>query len=133
MEMDSVKLRGALLRFSRPLMTIDPSGNGKAPLIFVNGQWIEEQEVFLDIIATTSNVHLLPVIIGENWLETLPISTGLFLEPTGITKGQFRRVGMCRLHLWSVPSCSGFSNTNNQDYLEYERFDGVGKYTISVV
>jgi hypothetical protein len=60
----------------------------------------------------------------------------LLLEPTGKSPGQFQRFGV--LHFrpfkdWRSPfKVITFKSGENHDWFEYEDFDGVDKYTITI-
>jgi hypothetical protein len=59
---------------------------------------------------------------------------GLLLLPTG-QRGQFERVGVFRFEQSRVNpvDLDAFVSAPNNDWLEYEDFDGVDKYTITIV
>jgi hypothetical protein len=60
---------------------------------------------------------------------------GLLLQPTGVSKGQFRRCGRLSIFGEAVKVAGGplWANIKNHDWLEYESFDGSSLYTISVI
>ncbi|KAI2481290.1 hypothetical protein Ptr902_07085 [Pyrenophora tritici-repentis] len=60
----------------------------------------------------------------------------LFLVLAGTTVGQFRRVGCSKMYLpaeLTVSSWKEFASVKNQDWFEYEKDCGDGKYIISII
>jgi hypothetical protein len=64
-----------------------------------------------------------------------PIVIGLVLQPTGNETGQFRRLGYVILQedLAVAAGAPNWTTVPSQDWFEYESFDGISKYTISIV
>lgn len=64
----------------------------------------------------------------ENW--------GLVLQPTRITRGQSRRVGLLyiqmKMKLHSSP-VDGIDEISNAEWLEYESKDSFGNYVVTII
>jgi len=105
------------------------------------------QDVYLDkAIATSANgidLEFMPVVENELSRKRFQFY-GLLLAPTGERLGQYRRVGVLRClpfypnhceYLGGPLSKDAFKSIDNHDpgWAEYEEFDSVDQYTISVV
>jgi hypothetical protein len=73
------------------------------------------------------NLHCLPIRRGVGYTECL------LLCPTGVAKGQFRRVGVSWAYNDNEQDILEKPDKNHHDWLHYEKFDGVRNYTISIV
>jgi hypothetical protein len=85
------------------------------------------------------NLHIMPLMTEAH--PKFNIVHCLLLQPSGSSSGEFKRYGTIK---YTDHSLSGGSNTqtpgpdawrhaDNHDWMEYEDFDGVSKYTISVI
>jgi len=92
----------------------------------------------LDIDESLHQSHLLPIEYNQiegQWQREQQLLAGLLLQPTGRKKGQFYRRAK---HTFLGPDCDkvgapNWTTLQNEDWLGYVEFDGVSKYTISIV
>ena len=147
------EIASALLRVSAFLVTViykhDSEGNSQ---LFMGQQWSAVSNNWWDIkktiidsppsAATAGGIvefklHFMPVWYGV-WpvREKVARVTGLLLQPTGRAKGEFRRFTYMNLALgrkFSPEWPKEFVGIKQEHWLEYEEFDGVDKYTFTMV
>ncbi|KUJ13387.1 HET-domain-containing protein [Mollisia scopiformis] len=81
-------------------------------------------------ISGSIDLHFMPITHQPNGSFQ-----GLLLVPTGNSRGQFRRVGLLyfKWDEWVEDSWDEAIRAENHDWLEYVEFDGVDKYTITII
>jgi len=105
----------------------------RIPKVFYNekvneGMW--HDGIRLDHHLLSPNVHCLPLFSDEP--ENL--KRGLLLVPTGVARGQFRRVGLFWSdHLITQTKLPELAQFRNEDWMEYEEDCGDGKYVVSII
>ncbi|KAH8586961.1 heterokaryon incompatibility protein-domain-containing protein [Bisporella sp. PMI_857] len=134
-------LKSGSIRLQGPLMTIefrwkndshrlDYYGDWK-----INGRWTEENLVYKDHSETHRNLHCMPLLWPKRNLRREKMACSLILQPTGVQKGQFRRVGFmyfaCRPH--AIDYWAGWGSLRNDDWFEFEEHVGDGIYRITIV
>lgn len=132
---------GGYVRLRRPLLTLiimrtttNVSSRARGYDILLNGQQTKGR-VYpgMDVgDAMAPSLHFMPFYsFGE---DNSPF-VGLLLQPTGVSKGQFRRRGRFSIYSEAVKAAgySLWTDIKNHDWLEYESSDEASKYTISVV
>jgi hypothetical protein len=105
--------------------------------VFFNGTWWRKPPkvwIRLDCKLPALQLHCLPLFVDTHQLPHWGVSC-LLLGPTGDVKGQFRRFGF--LHAFAeafgMEDWTGFRDSKNEDWLEYEALDDDDKYIISIV
>ena len=130
-------ITGGKLHLQAPLTTVEIFEELSFASIYpqysirVNGKYLypppqiyldDPDQVYLDE-PDTHNLHLLPV----------NTSSYLILDPTGLPRGHFRRCGYVELNKGQFTSEFGWQNIKNKEWLEYEDFDGVERYTFFII
>ncbi|KIM95138.1 hypothetical protein OIDMADRAFT_184232 [Oidiodendron maius Zn] len=105
--------------------------------IFFNGSWWPEKhdvKISLDRVYTTLEFHCLPLFLDTRQLPTWHV-TCLLLEPTGIKKGQFKRVGILLASTGALGmiSWNDFQDIRHEHWLEYESILDKNRYRISIL
>ncbi|KAJ9655525.1 hypothetical protein H2198_005616 [Neophaeococcomyces mojaviensis] len=72
------------------------------------------------------NIHLMPV--KYDWFNKS--LKGLILEPTQVVKGQFQRYGTFSA---SEGSLNTFNNSHEKEEVEYEVYDGINEFVITII
>lgn len=129
---------GGKLHLQAPLMTVEIFEELSFASIYpqysirVNGKYLypppqvyldDPDQVYLDEPDVIHNLHLLPV----------NTSSYLILDPTYLPKGHFRRCGYVEFNKEQFTGECGWQNIKNEDWLEYEDFDGVERYTFFIL
>lgn len=122
------------LRLSGSLITMRVYEDGaRKPKVFYNGKVNEgmwHDGIRLDHHLLSPNVHCLPLFSDEP--ENL--KRGLLLVPTGVARGQFRRVGLFwSEHLITQIKLPELAQFRNEDWMKYEEDCGDGKYVVSII
>jgi hypothetical protein len=141
------QIASGCLRLCGPLLTIAICRKSRRGIdcdeLFLNGRTIqqdrgadtEEDWVFMDTNEPPArNTHFMPFFKEDDGYGSIFV-TGLLLRPTGRSRGQFTRCGF--LHMYvpeeEIVLGSDWTNLQNQEWLEYQSYDGVSNYTISII
>jgi hypothetical protein len=139
-----IKLRGML-----KTVVLQPDSNGcyyaniKSIVDDNSNESCPFPDIYMDGTVATSgtknviNLHLMPITYDPYYF----LLKGLLLAPTGRRAGQFHRVGVLYCDFWQVHckhlgepvTLDVLKSVENYDWVEYEEFDGVDKYTITIV
>jgi hypothetical protein len=124
--------------FRIDLRTSHPYEHGptnSAPSVYWDFPKISEVSSFVKENKEDLRLHWMPFFPKDANTKTADVY-GLILQPTGLTKGQFRRLGVLNVmgpQLDSMMDVSRLADADPQDsWLEYEEFDGT-TYTISII
>ncbi|RYO38006.1 hypothetical protein AA0111_g2645 [Alternaria arborescens] len=120
----------AALQLSGWLATIEIRPRPKGWDVYINGRWssLGGAHVYLDRPLAWSQLHCLP-------LEDHGLLNTLLLIPTGVTRGQFQRVGIAVMGIgtFGQEDCDQLAHVTNESWLEYEAIGDDGKCTITIV
>ncbi|KAF8850026.1 HET-domain-containing protein [Acephala macrosclerotiorum] len=104
--------------------------------VFFDGTWWGRHpnlHINLDCQPPTLRLHCLPLFVNTEQAEWN--ASCLLLSPTRVSKGQFRRFGILSIFAgtFGMKDCTGFRDTKNEPWLEYEALGSNGQYMISIV
>jgi hypothetical protein len=137
------EVKSGLIRLCGPLFPLEVfSGSSARYAASINGKNVDifQRQFFFDMpmynpvgekLHITSFTYRDPYVAGR----LRPIVIGLVLLPMGDETGQFRRLGYVHLEedLAVIAGAPNWTNVPDQDWFEYESFDGISKYTISII
>jgi hypothetical protein len=131
-------ITGGTLRLSGWVATIQllPDLQGESSFFFNGTWWKKHPNIYinLDCKVPTPKLHCLPLSVDTHQSPKWNVSC-LLLGPTGVLKGQFRRLGI--LHIFTgafgMEDWTDFRDVKNEAWLEYEALDGNGQYIISII
>jgi hypothetical protein len=125
-------------KFRCKLKTTHPYEHGptnSAPFVYWDVANDPEESSLVHEKREIHRLHWMPFFPKDPYTKTANIY-GLILQPTGVLKGQFKRLGVLQVmgpQLSSSMDVSRLATPDPQDsWLEYEEFDGTD-YTISII
>ena len=129
-----IRLCGPLLTLTIKRTTSSISSRSRAYDALLNGQHTNGF-VYPDMDVGDADVPFLHFMPFYNSNSANSQCVGLLLQPTGVSKGQFRRCGRLSIFGEAAKVAGGplWANIKNHDWLEYESFDDSSVYTISVI
>ncbi|KAK2605984.1 hypothetical protein QQS21_003610 [Conoideocrella luteorostrata] len=129
----------AYIRLSGWLATIQIQRDGLQMdwNIFANGSWNKDDGHYLalDSDVPTDQVHALAVIVDKAESQP-PAAVFLLLQPTGVAKGQFYRIGTLYATLESLGiegrDYNALGKLKNEPWLQFESKNELGVYTLVI-
>lgn len=129
---------GGFLKLSGLLATIQMKlkADDEWHVLFGGIWWNDKVRLYirLDCAPSTCRLHCLPLFLDNHQLQSWSLSC-LLLEPTGVTRGQFKRAGI--LHAFSgamgMQVWTNFEGNKNEKWLEYESRCEGGGYVITIL
>ena len=133
-------ITGGTLRLSGWVATIKllPDPEDESSVSF-NGTWWKRHPGFhfnLDSKVPTLKLHCLPLFVDTHTHRSPAWNIScLLLGPTGVLKGQFKRLGIMDIFAGAlgIEDWTNFRDVKSEDWLEYEALDGNGQYMISII
>jgi hypothetical protein len=99
--------------------------------VYINGRWTDLGSARIELDRPLASFQLHCLLLEESWRSL----SGLLLAPTGVTRGQFQRVGIASISIgaFGQEDCDQLARVTNESWLEYESIGDDGKCTITIV
>jgi hypothetical protein len=120
------QLRGGFIRLRGHISTSRSRKTLTGTQFYINREWDNDASFYCpDVDEQCEKLHCMPISHHEGFYSCL------LLQPTGQTKGQFKRHGTVNIYLNN--GGGPWEYIRNEEWLEYESLDGINIYTVTVV